>query len=264
MNASTHQRLTEGFSGRRRRLSQITLSKDVELKIDGDVPDASGKPERHHPSGQVPARDAGLCRKVPCNLLNLVIKCIECCVRGRLLDCLLCPPLSLTMPSSPAHRYTTTTIALHWVLAAALLGLLVFGWYMVGLPFSPAKLQVLQLAQVGRRDHPAAERAALVWRLACPPALPARMAAAMPRWQHLAHHGVHHLLYALFFAVPLIGWAYSSAAGFHRLVRPVAVARLRARQPRPGRGHQALAHAGRPTPCWPWRPCTSPPRSSTR
>jgi cytochrome b561 len=36
----------------------------------------------------------------------------------------------------------------------------------------------------------------------------------MPRWQHLAHHGVHHLLYLLFFAVPLLGWAYSSAAGF--------------------------------------------------
>ena len=40
------------------------------------------------------------------------------------------------------------------------------------------------------------------------------MAAAMPRWQHWAHHGTHHALYALFFAVPLLGWAYSSAAGF--------------------------------------------------
>lgn len=36
----------------------------------------------------------------------------------------------------------------------------------------------------------------------------------MPGWQKLAHHGTHHLLYLLFFAVPLIGWAYSSAAGF--------------------------------------------------
>ncbi|MDD2846615.1 MAG: cytochrome b/b6 domain-containing protein, partial [Rhodoferax sp.] len=37
---------------------------------------------------------------------------------------------------------------------------------------------------------------------------------AMPGWQKAAHHGTHHLMYALFFAVPLIGWAYSSAAGF--------------------------------------------------
>ena len=40
------------------------------------------------------------------------------------------------------------------------------------------------------------------------------VAAAMPAWQHWAHHGTHGALYALFFAVPLLGWAYSSAAGF--------------------------------------------------
>jgi cytochrome b561 len=36
----------------------------------------------------------------------------------------------------------------------------------------------------------------------------------MPAWQQKAHHGTHHLMYLLFFAVPLTGWAYSSAAGF--------------------------------------------------
>ena len=36
----------------------------------------------------------------------------------------------------------------------------------------------------------------------------------MPGWQKWAHHGTHVALYALFFAVPLAGWAYSSAAGF--------------------------------------------------
>jgi cytochrome b561 len=36
----------------------------------------------------------------------------------------------------------------------------------------------------------------------------------MPAWQRIAHHGTHHALYALFFVVPLVGWAYSSAAGF--------------------------------------------------
>ena len=37
---------------------------------------------------------------------------------------------------------------------------------------------------------------------------------AMPAWQAKAAHATHHLLYALFFIVPLVGWAYSSAAGF--------------------------------------------------
>jgi cytochrome b561 len=55
----------------------------------------------------------------------------------------------------------------------------------------------------------------LVWRITHhPPALPDDIAQAMPMWQHWAHHGTHHALYFLFFAVPLLGWAYSSAAGF--------------------------------------------------
>jgi cytochrome b561 len=36
----------------------------------------------------------------------------------------------------------------------------------------------------------------------------------MPAWQARAAHATHLALYALFFAVPLAGWAYSSAAGF--------------------------------------------------
>ncbi len=36
----------------------------------------------------------------------------------------------------------------------------------------------------------------------------------MPRWQLRVYHATHVLLYGLFFLVPLVGWAYSSAAGF--------------------------------------------------
>jgi cytochrome b561 len=36
----------------------------------------------------------------------------------------------------------------------------------------------------------------------------------MPGWQTAAYHATHLALYALFFIVPLVGWAYSSAAGF--------------------------------------------------
>ena len=36
----------------------------------------------------------------------------------------------------------------------------------------------------------------------------------MPTWQLRAYHATHTLMYALFFVVPLMGWAYSSAAGF--------------------------------------------------
>jgi cytochrome b561 len=33
-------------------------------------------------------------------------------------------------------------------------------------------------------------------------------------WQRKAAHASHAALYLLFFVVPLVGWAYSSAAGF--------------------------------------------------
>ena len=36
----------------------------------------------------------------------------------------------------------------------------------------------------------------------------------MPNWQRRAAHANHWTLYALFFAVPLAGWAYSCASGF--------------------------------------------------
>ena len=36
----------------------------------------------------------------------------------------------------------------------------------------------------------------------------------MPQWQSRVAHAAHTALYVLFFAVPLAGWAYSSAAGF--------------------------------------------------
>ena len=36
----------------------------------------------------------------------------------------------------------------------------------------------------------------------------------MHAWQRRAAHLAHLALYAIFFAVPLMGWAYSSAAGF--------------------------------------------------
>jgi cytochrome b561 len=47
-----------------------------------------------------------------------------------------------------------------------------------------------------------------------PPELPAAIASAMPGWQTQAYHSTQGMLCALFFAVPLLGWAYSLAAGF--------------------------------------------------
>jgi cytochrome b561 len=109
--------------------------------------------------------------------------------------------------TASTSRYGATAMALHWVLGAAIVAALCVGWYMTGLPFSPQRLKLYNWHKW------AAVR--LLWRLTHrPPALPAAVQAAMPRWQQVAHHGTHHALYALFLIVPLVGWAYSSAAGF--------------------------------------------------
>ena len=117
--------------------------------------------------------------------------------------------------SSSGLRYTSTAIALHWVLALGLVGTFALGVYMHELPFSPWRLKLYNWHKWAGVTILALSLVRLVWRITHrPPALPAAMEAAMPAWQRMAHHATHHALYALFFVVPLVGWAYSSAAGF--------------------------------------------------
>ena len=121
----------------------------------------------------------------------------------------------MTTASSPAQRYSRIAMALHWLLALVLIGLFAFGLYMTSLPFSPARLKYFNWHKWAGMLILFLTLARLLWRLTHrPPALPAHMADRMPAWQHIAHHGTHHLMYALFFAIPLIGWMYSSSAGF--------------------------------------------------
>ncbi|QDL53287.1 cytochrome b [Rhodoferax aquaticus] len=125
----------------------------------------------------------------------------------------------MTTPSpshtAPEPRYTLVAIVLHWVLGLAILAVFAVGLYMADLPFSPTRLKLYNWHKWAGTTLLALAVLRLVWRLTHrPPALPSAIATAMPKWQHWAHHGTHVALYALFFAVPLIGWAYSSAAGF--------------------------------------------------
>ena len=117
--------------------------------------------------------------------------------------------------SSSSERYTLTAMALHWVLALALVGMFALGIYMHELPFSPWRLKLYNWHKWAGVSILLLSVLRLVWRITHrPPALPVAVEQAMPAWQRVAHHATHHGLYALFFVVPLVGWAYSSAAGF--------------------------------------------------
>ncbi len=112
-------------------------------------------------------------------------------------------------------RYGAVAIGFHWLLALMIVGSLGVGLYMSDLPFSPLRLKLYNWHKWAGITILALSSLRLLWRLSRrPPPLPATVLAAMPTWQQHAHTATHVALYLLFFAVPLTGWAYSSAAGF--------------------------------------------------
>jgi len=108
-------------------------------------------------------------------------------------------------------RYTRTAQALHWLMAALLIGLVALGLYMHGLPLSPLKLQLYSYHKWAGVTAFLLVLARLAWRATHrPPDLPAGTSQAVRRAAQVGHR----LLYALMLAVPLSGWLMSSAKGF--------------------------------------------------
>jgi cytochrome b561 len=117
------------------------------------------------------------------------------------------------MPSpatTPALRYTQPAILLHWLLALMIVASLGLGLYMQELPISPTRLKLYNWHKWAGVTILLLSALRLLWRLAHKPPPD----VAMPAWQAAAAHATHQAMYALFFIVPLVGWAYSSAAGY--------------------------------------------------
>lgn len=109
------------------------------------------------------------------------------------------------------HRYSSVAIGLHWLMALAIIAAFLLGLYMVDLSFSPQKLKLYSWHKWIGVTVFALAAVRLLWRLTHPaPPLP----ASTPAWQRHAAHVTHIALYLLFFAMPLSGWLFSSAAGF--------------------------------------------------
>lgn len=118
-------------------------------------------------------------------------------------------------PGAAGSRYDRVAIALHWLLALMLVSSFGVGLYMTELPMSPARLKIYNWHKWAGVTILALSALRLAWRLTHrPPALPAAVEAAMAGWRRQVFRGTHRFLYVLFFAVPLFGWAYSSALGF--------------------------------------------------
>lgn len=108
-------------------------------------------------------------------------------------------------------RYSAVAIALHWAIAAAILGNLALGWWM----HEAIEVEATQARAVAAFQlHKSIGLTVLLltllrlgWRLAHrPPPLP----AAMRAWERFAARGTHAAFYLLMIAVPLTGWLYAS------------------------------------------------------
>lgn len=98
---------------------------------------------------------------------------------------------------------------LHWIMAAMIVAMLFIGIGMVGSveayhslisihkPLGILVLILVAIRLVNRLLNP-------------PPPLP----QGMPGWRRFVAHGSHLLLYALMFALPLVGWAMLSAGSY--------------------------------------------------
>ena len=107
-------------------------------------------------------------------------------------------------------RYTRPAIALHWLIAALILGGFALGLYMTEMDLSPQKLKLYAYHKWVGVTVFALAWLRLIWRLTHTPPPP----PSVPRWQVQAARVAHGLLYGLMFAAPLSGWLMSSAGGF--------------------------------------------------
>jgi cytochrome b561 len=114
------------------------------------------------------------------------------------------------MLTNSEKRYGSVAVTLHWLIALAIIGMLILGKYMADLPNSdPSKFDLIQLHKSFGISILALSVLRLVWRLVNKvPPLPAQM----PTWERYAAHASHFLLYVLMIGIPLSGWAMVSAS----------------------------------------------------
>src|SRR6266850_2603375 len=117
------------------------------------------------------------------------------------------------MPGSDrGERYTTTAIALHWLIALAVVAQIAFGWWMVQIPKEPVgqRVNAFNLHKSIGLTVLLVMAVRLVWRVTHhPPTLP-----PMPALRATAARLNHWLLYACLFVQPLSGYIGSSVSGY--------------------------------------------------
>jgi len=114
--------------------------------------------------------------------------------------------------SDSERRYTNVAVALHWLIAIAVIAQYFWGWWMQGIPKQPpgVRADAFNLHKSIGLTIFALMALRVLWRMThVPPALP-----PMPRWQAILAHANHGLLYAVLVLLPLTGYLGSVWSGY--------------------------------------------------
>ena len=107
-------------------------------------------------------------------------------------------------------RYTSVAISLHWLIAFFLIGLLAVGKYMTGLEETdPLRYTLTQWHKSFGIAVLFLAVVRVLWRLTHkPPQLP----VGTPRFESVASHATHMLMYLLMVVIPVSGWVFVSVS----------------------------------------------------
>ncbi|MEZ6023867.1 MAG: cytochrome b/b6 domain-containing protein, partial [Hyphomonadaceae bacterium] len=126
--------------------------------------------------------------------------------------------------SEHAQRYSAVAIVLHWAIAAAILAMIPFGFWMHGQAedgiISDEVFRAFQLHKSVGLTVLALSLIRLGWRLLNPPPpLPEHM----PGWERFVAKATHWAFYIIMIGLPLSGWLYVSAGWSIHENEPLAV-----------------------------------------
>ncbi len=113
--------------------------------------------------------------------------------------------------SNTKHRYGAVSGFFHWSMALIVMGLLCLGLYMVGMDYSPLKLDLYMLHKSFGMVILAMVVLRLAWRFYQPQ--PEPLPTHRP-WEKTLSKTIHAMLYIGLIGMPLSGWIMSSAGQF--------------------------------------------------
>src|SRR3984957_15721217 len=112
------------------------------------------------------------------------------------------------MDDAPIH-YNAIAKTFHWLMATLIACMLLLGWIMTANDIleGPAKSLAMHVHESVGMVVLGLGLLRLPWRFIKPPPL---FPPFMPRWERMAAHVTHIILYVLLIAMPLVGWSIIS------------------------------------------------------